>query len=112
MSKESFFTLKMKGGIGYERKETFSEKKGQRFLLMPLFMVIAGAIILWGGVTPALSENIPDEIRIGDTVSFTGPYAIFGGLSSFGTKAAIEDINKQGGVYVKNIGKKLADQVD
>ena len=90
-----------------KEKKHFLRKRVNAFLLMPLFMVIAGAIILWGGVRPALSENIPNEIRIGDTVSFTGPYAIFGGLSSFGTKAAIEDINKQGGVYVKKYGKKL-----
>ena len=90
-----------------KEKKRFLRKEAKVFLLMPLCIAIAGAVILWGGATPALSEKIPDEIRIGDTVSFTGPYAIFGGVSSFGTKAAIEDINQQGGIFVKKYGKKL-----
>lgn len=49
----------------------------------------------------------PDEIVIGDTVSYTGPYAVFGGVASWGTEAAIEDINAQGGVYVAEYGVKI-----
>lgn len=90
-----------------KEKKHFLRKKVKAFFLMPLLIAIAGTVILWIGATPALSEKMPKEIRIGDTVSYTGPYAIFGGLSSFGTKAAIEDINKQGGIYVKKYGKKL-----
>ncbi len=82
----------------------------KRYFLMPLFVVVTVAFFLSEGTTPALSapgKKIPDEIRIGDTVSYTGPYAVFGGVSSFGTEAAVEDINKQGGIYVKEYGKKL-----
>ena len=50
--------------------------------------------------------SAPTEIRIGDTVSFTGIYAGFG-VNAFGVKAAVEDINKQGGIYVEEYGKKL-----
>lgn len=50
-----------------------------------------------GCAEPAPAPDIPKEILIGDTVSYTGPYAVFGGVSSFGTEAAVEDINKQGG---------------
>jgi branched-chain amino acid transport system substrate-binding protein len=58
--------------------------------------------------TPTTSTpDIPKEILIGDTVSYTGPYAVFGGLSSFGTEAAIEDINKLGGVYVKEYDTRI-----
>jgi branched-chain amino acid transport system substrate-binding protein len=90
-----------------EKKKVVMRRGKKAFLLMPLFIVLVGALILGGGVTSALSEKIPTEIRIGDTVSYTGPYAIFGGLSSFGTTAAVEDINKKGGIYVKKYGKKL-----
>ena len=33
-------------------------------------------------------------------------YATFG-INKFGVEAAVEDINKQGGIYVKEYGKKL-----
>jgi branched-chain amino acid transport system substrate-binding protein len=49
----------------------------------------------------------PAEILIGDTVSYTGAYAVFGGVASWGTEAAIEDINAQGGVYVAEYGRKI-----
>lgn len=58
-----------------------------------------------GTTTPA--KQVPKEILIGDTVSYTGPYAVFGGISSFGTEAAVEDINKQGGIYVKEYDAKI-----
>jgi ABC-type branched-subunit amino acid transport system substrate-binding protein len=99
-----------------EEEETMEEKRKavtrrvtKVFFLMPLSIVLfaAVAIFLGGGIRPALSEETPTEIRIGDTVSHTGPYAVFGGVSSFGTNAAIEDINKQGGIFVKKYGKKL-----
>ncbi len=49
----------------------------------------------------------PEYILIGDTVSYTGPYAVFGGVASWGTEAAVEDINAQGGIYVEEYGKKI-----
>jgi len=57
--------------------------------------------------TPAPAPDIPKEILIGDTVSYTGPYAVFGGVSSFGTEAAVEDINKKGGIYVKEYDARI-----
>jgi branched-chain amino acid transport system substrate-binding protein len=51
-------------------------------------------------------KEIPEEIRIGDTVSYTGHHAAFG-VDSWGVKAAFEDMNKQGGLYVKEFDSKL-----
>ncbi len=79
------------------------EKKGS--ILKALFIVLVGALIFGGGTQSALSEP-PKEIRLGDIVSHTGAYASFG-MDHWGVKAAVEDINKQGGVYVKEFGKKL-----
>ena len=90
-----------------EKRKAVTRKRKKAFMVKSLFIVLVGALIICGGVTSALSAKIPKEILIGDTVSYTGPYAIFGGLSSFGTEAAIADINKQGGIYVKEYGKKL-----
>jgi len=67
-------------------------------------MVLAGAVIFSG--CPSPGPEIPTEIRIGDAVSYTGMYAGFG-FNKFGVGAAVEDINKQGGIYVEEYGKKL-----
>lgn len=49
----------------------------------------------------------PAEILVGNPASLTGMFAGFGQGQVFGMKAAVDDINKQGGVYVKEYGKKL-----
>ena len=68
----------------------------------------AGALIFGSGVKSAISagQEIPKEIRIGDTFSGSGVMAAFG-FQKFGVEAAVEDINKQGGIYLKKYGKKL-----
>ncbi len=75
----------------------------KRFFIPPLLIVLVGTLI-FSGCQP--TEEIPDEIRIGDVVSYTGMYAGFG-FNKFGVEAAVEDINKQGGIYVEEYGKKL-----
>jgi branched-chain amino acid transport system substrate-binding protein len=50
--------------------------------------------------------QIPTEIRIGDVVSYTGMYAGFG-YNKFGVEAAVDDINKEGGIYVAEYGTKI-----
>ncbi|UCG63975.1 MAG: ABC transporter substrate-binding protein [Deltaproteobacteria bacterium] len=74
-----------------------------------LKVALATALIFGGGAKSALSEpakKVPKEILIGATGGFTGPYAAFG-QGIFGLQAAIEDINKQGGVYLKEYNKKI-----
>lgn len=88
-------------------KEKDREKNARimRLLLIPLAVVL----LLAFGSQSALcqsSGSAPKEILIGDVGSFTGPYAAFG-QGVFGVKAAIADINKQGGVFVKKYGKKI-----
>ncbi|UCB50425.1 MAG: ABC transporter substrate-binding protein [Deltaproteobacteria bacterium] len=81
----------------------------RRHFLSLLEVALVTALILGGSAKLAVSETakkIPKNILIGATEGFTGPYAAFG-QGVFGTKAAIEDINKQGGVYVKEYGKKI-----
>ena len=93
-------------------KEEKKRKKG--FFLITLLMVLVSVLIFGGGtklVVSALAKEIPKEIRIGDAVSYTGMYATFG-INKFGVEAAVEDINKQGGIYVKEVGEKIARQMD
>jgi branched-chain amino acid transport system substrate-binding protein len=89
----------MTGNLTERRKVTV-----KRLLIILLMTVIVGVLICSG--CPKPTEGIPTEIRIGDTVSYTGAYASFG-RGSFGVEAAVEDINAQGGIYVKEYDKKI-----
>ncbi len=77
----------------------------KRFVPILLSMALAGALIFGGCAKPA-SPEIPKEIRIGDVVSYTGMYATFG-INKFGVEAAFEDMNNEGGIYVKEYGTKI-----
>ena len=84
-------------------------KRKKVYICITCLLVLVVAFVFGGGTQPALSEpagKIPKEIRIGDIVSYTGPYAGFG-FNAFGVEAAFEDINKQGGIYIKEYDKKL-----
>jgi branched-chain amino acid transport system substrate-binding protein len=82
----------------------------KKFLFIPLMIVLFGALIL-GSRIPALraqpSAKVPKEIRIGHSASLTGMFAAFGEGGVFGMKAAVDDINKKGGISVKEYGAKL-----
>jgi branched-chain amino acid transport system substrate-binding protein len=91
----------------------------KELLLIPLALLLAISLVAIGcpaqetttppttptTTTPPAPE-IPKEIRIGDTVSFTGMLASFG-LCNWGAQAAFEDINKQGGIYVEEYNAKI-----
>ena len=83
----------------------------KRFLLILMISVVVGVLILGGcakpAPAPAPAPKIPKEILIGDVGSYTGPYAAFGQGGKFGIEAAVADINKQGGVYVKEYDAKI-----
>jgi branched-chain amino acid transport system substrate-binding protein len=74
------------------------------FLLIPLAVVLVMALI-FGGCKAA--PKAPEEILIGSNAAMTGMFGAFGEGCVFGYRAAIEDINNQGGVYVEEYGRKL-----
>jgi len=76
----------------------------KKFLLIPLVIVLVTALI-FGGCKP--EAEVPDEILMGCTTSLTGPVAGAGMGGSFGVEAAVDDINKLGGVYVEEYGKRI-----
>ena len=55
---------------------------------------------------PALRE--PSEIVFGATQMMSGHAAGMGQGMTYGLQAGVEDINKLGGIYVKEYGKKLS----
>jgi branched-chain amino acid transport system substrate-binding protein len=69
------------------------------FLMMVLFVV---------GVADAKSPPPKDKIVIGQAISLSGPLA--GGVAISGGKVYelwVDEVNKNGGIYVKEYGKKL-----
>ncbi len=65
------------------------------FILSLLCCIAAGA------------AEVPKEIKIGTSISKTGPMAAFGLYEEWGYTAAVNDINKAGGVYLSKYNKKL-----
>jgi branched-chain amino acid transport system substrate-binding protein len=80
----------------------------KRFLLIALVVALAGALVLGGckaaPTTPAPAPTAPptaagpSEIKIGLVGAMTGGAAGFGKGCSFGAQAAVDDINKLGGI--------------
>jgi len=71
------------------------------FLILPF--VIAGALISAG----CGQQKTATEIRLGVVHAQTGMFAAFGQGGVFGIKAAVDDINKQGGVNVGGTKKSI-----
>jgi len=76
----------------------------KRFLFIPLALVLV-ATLIFGGCKAA--PKGPEEIRIGTPAPMTGMFAGFGEGCVFGMQAAVDDINKEGGIYMAEYGAKL-----
>jgi len=71
-------------------------------------MMLSICLILMPAFVPAYAQPAaPKTIKIGILVSFTGPDAMIGKPAKDGYEMAVEKINKDGGVYVKEYGKKI-----
>jgi ABC-type branched-subunit amino acid transport system substrate-binding protein len=80
--------------------------KMYRFISL-MVVVLTVSIFGFGGQAVESAEAAPDNILVGVCTGLTGHFAGFGGGGAYGIEAAVEDINKQGGVFVKEYGKKL-----
>jgi branched-chain amino acid transport system substrate-binding protein len=76
----------------------------KRIILSSLLFVSLSALI-FGGCKAG--PEAPEEILVGVPAPLTGMYAGFGQGGEFGMQAAVDDINAQGGVYVKEYDTKL-----
>ena len=85
------------------------EKLSRREFMKKACIVVAAVVITIGLVTmanPAGAQK-KDFILIGHPNPSTGPIASFGEASPWADELAIEEINKQGGIFIKEAGKKL-----
>lgn len=65
----------------------------------------ASAVLAAGGVEWALAAD--GEIVIGAPISLTGPLAADGQEQKWAYELAVKDINAEGGIFIKETGKKL-----
>jgi branched-chain amino acid transport system substrate-binding protein len=76
----------------------------KRLLLVVLSLVIASGLFLLPAQAPAAAKT---EILVGAINSMTGVEAMVGNEHRWAYEQAVRDINAKGGVYVKELGKKL-----
>ena len=84
----------------WKRQERREIMKRYLLILLTVFLTI----VLFVGVGYA---DDPKEIRIGACESATGMFSGFATGGIFGMKAAVADINKQGGIFVRKYNRKL-----
>ena len=65
--------------------------------------VLLGATLLLAACGGGKEAKEADTIKIGCTVPLTGPVAIYGVTSSNGSKLAMDEINKNGGILGKQV---------
>ena len=69
--------------------------------------ILSICLILMFAFTANAQPAAPRTIKIGILISFTGPDGMVGKPAKDGYELAVEKVNKDGGVYVKEYGKKL-----
>jgi branched-chain amino acid transport system substrate-binding protein len=77
--------------------------KGRKWTISILSICLILLFALAANAQPAA----PKSIKIGILISFTGPDGMVGKPGKDGYELAVEKINKDGGVFVKEYGKKI-----
>ena len=77
----------------------------KRLLVLTFGLVLATLLVFTNSGKAA--DEAPTEILVGSNSPLTGMFAGFGTGGTWGVKAAVEDINKLGGVNIKEYGKKI-----
>lgn len=72
-----------------------------------LYSLVSTAFLLGLFLTPAQAEEAPPTIKIGSSPPLTGMFADLGKEIHEGHVLAVKEINKDGGVYVKQFNKKI-----
>ncbi len=68
----------------------------------------AGLVVAGGSLVPLTAKaEARDHILIGHPTPATGPIAAFGETSAWADKKLVEEINKGGGIFIKELNKKL-----
>jgi len=79
------------------------KSKGVSFVCLAAVVLVC----LFLGAKVSAAADAPKEILIGVNAPLTGVHAGFGEGNVYGEKAAVQDINKQGGIFIKEYGRKI-----
>jgi branched-chain amino acid transport system substrate-binding protein len=89
-------------------ESSITEKKGVTRREFIKTVGVAGAAAVGSSLIPTNAwAKGRDHILIGHPAPMTGPIAVFGETASFVDEFATAEINKKGGIFVKDLGKKL-----
>jgi len=71
--------------------------------------IVSAIVILLvvGLVFGALAAEAPKTIKIGSSCPLTGPFGSGGAMLKAGYEIGVEDVNRNGGVFVKEFNKKI-----
>lgn len=67
----------------------------------------AGVATAGASFFPRIAEAARDHILIGHPAPITGPISAFGETSLWADERAVAEINKDGGIFIQQLGKKL-----
>jgi branched-chain amino acid transport system substrate-binding protein len=88
--------------MGKEEKQTGITRRKFVKMVGSAGIAAAGASLL-----PRVSRAARDHILIGHPTPATGPIAAFGETSAWADERAMAEINKDGGIFIKELNKKL-----
>jgi len=74
--------------------------------------IVAAAVLSGLRLSPAVAADAPNSIRIGYTISLSGVNAQGAAVTTLpGYKLWVDDVNKKGGIMVKEFGKRIPIEV-
>ncbi|MEM1542373.1 MAG: ABC transporter substrate-binding protein [Candidatus Bathyarchaeia archaeon] len=78
-------------------------------IVIVVVIAVIATLIYYAGLFGAATtpKPTPDYILIGGTADLTGPNAFVERIFVYGWKWAVDKINKQGGIYVREYNKKI-----
>jgi len=82
-------------------------KSGRRtitVLLASCLLAVLALVFAWAGISTAAQ---PSEIVVGSPAAITGPGAPFGVYIEWGYRTLVNDINKNGGLYLRKYNRKF-----
>lgn len=79
-----------------------------KLLFYSIFSVVLTQVLAWGAIA---ASPAPQAVPFGAAVSLSGPFSNLGHQIKAGYEIATEDINRTGGVFVKEYGKKIPIEV-
>ena len=75
-----------------------------KLLFYSTLLVVLMQVLAWGAIA---ASPAPQTVPFGAAVSLSGPYSNLGHQIKAGYEIAAEDINRTGGIFVKEYGKKI-----